>query len=474
MVDTSYPTVFYWTCDDDGLRLHRYIDEDEGPLDFSPPILIAAAVAKVGDRWEGTYTVTTEEGIDLGQIKVTSEIVGIEDVSVPAGNFADCFKLEVAELDPIDDSLYWKETWWLAEGVGLVKIVNDEESLDGFFARPGETRQLLGYNITPSDLTDDEKAIKQLRGDFSDAWEQENLAAIDDLYADSWSSRCRDKTARMQEFADSFAANENIARFASISDIVINGNEAKGISERLSVGIGDDGSGSEWASWNRSSSHMIKEGGEWKYYGSQVDFKINWLNVWTRKYQDESEILVLGGRFKDCSDNFIEVDSFSVTGPPGTFTDLDLIPEWDGGYYDEYFLGADIADATDGFYTYTVGDVSGNTLQSTDYLEVLPLMDIQNLDSATVGGAAEPYNVTLKWYPVAEAQYYKVELQRYTGGIYWVYVDSASVDVSEIQWVFYNLTSATDYRWRVRARQNDFYGNMDNESRSDWAPFSTP
>ena len=97
MVDTSQPTVFYWTCDDDGLRLHRYIDEDEGPLDFSPPILIAAAVAKVGDTWEGTYTVTTEEGIDLGQIKVTSGIVGIEDVSVPAGNFADCFKVEVAE-----------------------------------------------------------------------------------------------------------------------------------------------------------------------------------------------------------------------------------------------------------------------------------------------------------------------------------------------------------------------------------------
>ena len=477
MVDTSQPTVFYWTCDDDGLRLHRYIDEDEGPLDFSPPILIAAAVAKVGDRWEGTYTVKTEAGIDLGQIKITSEIVGIEDVSVPAGDFADCFKVEVAELDPIDDSLYWKETWWLAEGVGLVKIVYSPESVDedGIFAGKGEeTRQLLGYHITPSDLTDDEKKIKELRGDFSNSWEQENLAAIDNLYSNSWSSRCRDKTARMQEFADSFAANENIANFASISDIVINGDEAKCMIQRLSVGIGDDGSGSEWASWNRSSSHMIKEGGEWKYYGDQVDYKINWLNVWTRKYQDESESLILGGAFSDCSDNPIEVDSFSVTGPPGTFTDLNLIPEWDGGYFNEYFLSADIADATDGFYTYTVGDVSGNTLQSTDYLEEWPLMDIQNLDSATVGGAAEPYNVTLNWYPVAEAHYYRVGLQRDTGGGSWVYVDRASVDASETQWVFYNLTSATDYRWTVRARQNDSYGNMDNESRSDWAYFSTP
>ena len=101
-------------------------------------------------------------------------------------------------------------------------------------------------------------------------------------------------------------------------------------------------------------------------------------------------------------------------------------------------------------------------------------MDIQNLDSATVGGAAEPYNVTLKWYPVAEAHYYRVALQRDTGGGNWVYTDRALPDGSEIQWVFYNLTSATDYRWTVRARQDDSYGNMDNESRSDWAYFPTP
>ena len=36
------------------------------------------------------------------------------------------------------------------------------------------------------------------------------------------------------------------------------------------------------------------------------------------------------------------------------------------------------------------------------------------------------------------------------------------------------LAAGTNYRWRVRARQGDMYGDYhDNESRSDWEEFST-
>jgi hypothetical protein len=474
MVDTSEPTVFYWTCDDDGLRLHGIIDEDEGLVDFSPPILIAAAVAKVGDTWEGTYTGKNEARIDVGQIKITSKIAGIEDISVPAGDFADCFKVEVAELDIDDDSLLWKEIWWLAEGVGLVKIVYSPESVDedGIFASTGQTRQLLGYHITSSNLTDDEKAIKQLRGDFSDAWEVEDDTAIDNLYADSWYSRCRDKTARMQEFIDFFAAHEAIANFASISDIVINGNEAKCMRQRLSVGIDGDGTGSEWASWNRSTDHMIKEGSEWKYYGSQQNFKINWSHVATRQYPDEDKFLILGGGFSDCSDTRIEVDSFSVTGPPGTLTDLDLTPEWVDAD-EEYFLQADIADATDGFYTFTVGDASGNIHQYTDYLEEYPFLDIPTLLEPTEGETVASVDVFLDWVPVAGAHGYLVNLVELAAdGITWVSQINGFTTVD--QYTFYGLQSGTTYQWRVRPRNFDGYGDWDNETRSDWWNFTTP
>jgi ketosteroid isomerase-like protein len=333
----------------------------------------------------------------------------------------------------------------------------------------------LGYHITPSDLTDDEKLIKELRGDFSDAWEQENLPAIDNLYADSWSSRCKDKTERMQGFEDEFLTHETIANFASISDIVINGNEAKCMIQRLAIGMVDDGSGSEWASWNRSTSHMIKEGSEWKYYGSHQDFTIDWgQGLWTRQYPDASKFLILGGAFSDCSDNRIEVDSFTVTGPPETFTDLDLTPEWDDLSPDEYFMKADIADATDGFYTHTVGDASGNIHQYTDYLEVFPILAIPNLVSPIGDVQVPSVNVTLIWDQVPEAQYYRIELQRDTGGGNWVGERNAMPDGAETQVFFDNLPAGTDYRWRVRPRQNDTYRDWDNETRSDYEYFSTP
>jgi len=476
MVDTSAPTAFYWTCDDDGLRLHRYIDEDEGPLDFSPPILIAAAVAKVGDRWEGTYTVTTEAGIDLGQIKVTSEIVGIEDVSVPAGDFADCFKVEVAELDPTDDSLYWKETWYLAKNVGLVKIVYSPESEDedGMFAGQGETRQLLSYHITPSNLTPDEEAIKQLTADISYAWEQEDQAAIENLFSDAYFSRCRNKTVRMQEFNDFFDNHYAIANLASISDIVINGNEARCIDERYILGIDGNGLGSLWANWQRSSSHFVKEGGEWKYYGDQMDFGIGYMFAFTRKYADQSRTLALDAGMVDCAGDPVNVDSeissLTVTGPPGTFTDLDLAAAWDPSWL-EYWLEEDISNAQNGFYTFRLEDVSGNIYETTDYLVVMPPLDIPNLVSPIDGATTSSTDVTLDWNPVAGTDVYRVDVDvwdidhwRRTLRI------TTSADQADA-----SLAAGTDYRWRVRPRQTDKYeAYFDNESSSGWEEFSTP
>jgi hypothetical protein len=344
---------------------------------------------------------------------------------------------------------------------------------DGIFAGKGEeTRQLLGYHITPSDLTDDEKKIKELRADYSDYWEQENLAAIGNLYADSWYSSCEDKTARMQELADSFAAYENIANFASISDIVINGDEAKCMIQRLAVGMVAHGTGSEWVTWSRSNAHMIKEGSEWKYYGNQIGFQIGWMFAWTRKYPDESRFLDLVAAMRDCAgdlaDKDSEITSLTVTGPPGTFTDLDLAAEWNPDWL-EYWLEEDISKAQNGFYTFRLVDYLGNILETTDYLVVMPPLDIPNLVSPVNDAVVPPGYVALDWDDVDGADYYRVDLERDVDGS-WI---RESAWPSESQAVFI-LPGATDFRWRVRARQRDLYGeSYDNESRSGWAYFST-
>jgi hypothetical protein len=220
---------------------------------------------------------------------------------------------------------------------------------------------------------------------------------------------------------------------------------------------------------------MIKEGDEWKFYGSQQDFKINWSHVATRQYPDESKFLILGGAFSDCSDNRIEVDSFTVTGPPGTFTDLDLTPEWDDLSPDEYFMKADIADATDGFYTHTVGDVDGNIHQYTDYLEKYPFLDIPTLVSATVDDTGPEIDVLLDWEPVAGTHGYMVNLVELDASDNWVSQSSQFINPWDpTECTFTALTAGTDYQWRVRPRNFDNYEDWDNETRSDWEYFSTP
>jgi hypothetical protein len=466
MVDTSFPTGLFWTCDDDGLRLHRFFDEDGDAIDFSPPMLFADAVVRVGNRWENTYTLLVGN-IDVGTIKVTGEIIGVEDVSVPAGTFADCLKLMITLYDAADNSLEFKETWYLAENVGLVKIVNAPESVDSFLAREGETRRLLSYHITPSNLTPDEEAIKQLRRDFADAWEQENQAAIDNLLHTGWYSRCRDRNDELQGYSDFFANNETVSHSASISDIVINGDEATGLTECLFISI--DGIGSLRAEWKRSTNYMKKEGGVWKFYGSHQDFKIDWYRVFKRQYPDASKFLVSGGAFRDCSDNRIQVDSFTLTGPPGTYIDRDLTQEWVAADSEYFLKDIDLTNAANGFYTCTV-EKDGQIHQRTDYLEVWPFLDIPNLVSSTVVGT----DVTLQWDLVDGTHYYQIDLQRDAGGGNWVNERIAIALGGQTKVVFDNLPAATDYRWRVRPRNVDRYIDWDNETRSDWEYFSIP
>ncbi len=101
-------------------------------------------------------------------------------------------------------------------------------------------------------------------------------------------------------------------------------------------------------------------------------------------------------------------------------------------------------------------------------------MDIPNPVSPTGDVQVPSVNVTLIWVQVPEAQFYRIELQRYTFGGNWVFERDAFPSPPEIEVIFDNLPPVTDYRWRARARQNDLYGSMDNETRSDWAYFSTP
>jgi hypothetical protein len=96
------------------LRLHGYLDEEGTLTVFDPPIVFAGITGRVGDIHVGIFTIEEE------QYSYEIELVGVEDVSVPAGDFEGCLKFSFFVYPTSElPSLYGSETFWLAEGVGF-------------------------------------------------------------------------------------------------------------------------------------------------------------------------------------------------------------------------------------------------------------------------------------------------------------------------------------------------------------------
>jgi hypothetical protein len=104
-----------------GLRWHAHIDcEDTRDLlaELCDPLVIAVAEAQVGDTILSHGCLFSDGGL-------LCTFEGIEDISVPAGNFKDCFKFKLY-------AIYWEWSMerfngvsyrWYAKDVGLVKSV---------------------------------------------------------------------------------------------------------------------------------------------------------------------------------------------------------------------------------------------------------------------------------------------------------------------------------------------------------------
>jgi hypothetical protein len=192
MADTrDFPAAHYWTNDINGLRLYKIkrYDPMEGPFEvqFSAPIKWADAECIVGSIQEGTRT-ACENGSCFDFI-YSIQFVGFEDITTPAGNFSNCAKFK-AKLYPVGESPddYGYETLWLGKNVGFVKAQSDINADFGLFTWAGETRQLISYYLTPSDMTQDEidvrNAIKQAESYFRQKDLTNFMAMIDDNYLD--------------------------------------------------------------------------------------------------------------------------------------------------------------------------------------------------------------------------------------------------------------------------------------------------
>jgi hypothetical protein len=473
MVDTQEPRVTFWTNDKDGLRMHGIMKGDGYLWELPIPFVLANAVVKVGDKNEAAITLG-EQGI-----KVVSQLVGVEDVTVPAGTFKGCLKFELSGYPIVGGPEgFGAEAFWLARNVGFVKGVTEENAAFSLFTDEGQTRQLLSYHITASNLTPDEEGIKQLKRESARYWEREDLDGLMALYSEDYYHQCRDWSDWRAWFEQLLIENSERMAFISLGDIVVNGENAYAITEYLDTGI-EEATGERWWDWHRNGDTYKRENREWRFYGSQLEVHPKRLNVRVRNRADTGLDLAIRAKIFDCADGE-PIDSpdmvrlLTITAPPGISIDPDLTPGW----YERprkpgrrgFRRIEGIEKARSGLYTYTIEDHNGNFLDFTDYLETSAPLAIPNLVSPRDGEVVPAGDVLFVWDSVDQTDDYKLKIEYLEDGV-WM-SDMDRVKTTDTQLVV-DLPAETDFRWVVKARQTDVYGNVDAISKSVEAYFST-
>ena len=120
MEDGGEYTCYLWK--DNGLIFYRRADIT-GPYRADTPSLWLPPSLTVGESITSTIPITiytTETGIVLRQygLNRTVTLNNTEEITVPAGTFTNCLKIEISGDN--------NETMWLAEGVGRVKFIDDK------------------------------------------------------------------------------------------------------------------------------------------------------------------------------------------------------------------------------------------------------------------------------------------------------------------------------------------------------------
>ena len=458
MVDTLYPVVYYWTNDESGWRMHGFMfmefDEDDAFfLKFSDPIIFADPFYKIGDKKEGILAI---ENAGTEELKYKVTLMGVEDVSVPAGNFTNCLKFEIviypSDADPDN---YGSETLWLAKGVGFVKGKTDGNAYGYIFTGNGVNRQLLSYTICKSsDLTTDQKAIKDIYNRAEGFIAEESIDDLMGLYSSSYISECVNKESLRSIWQNVFDEHTNILFFMSPGEIVINDNRAQVTIELLETGMHQE-SGQRWWNWERYAAFFIKENGVWKNYGDQLDFIPSGANVFVRSLPG-GESFVIDLDIMDCNGQYItspdNIAFLTIDGPPETIISAE-----------------GITNGTNGFYTFTLEDINGKIWQFTDYLDLdlaQPLSPSELISPDDGAVNILPGEVSLSWNPVDNSDYYWVD-----------FINISEARQESSTKVIATCPADTTFEWRVVARHYDLYGLLngdhDYESTSHWRSFST-
>ena len=130
------PNKFFIKTEPDGILLFRAIASvavfGEITIDYSPPQTFLPVPIGLGSEW----TVSGEAkarllGLEIKiEVANTAKVVAIEDVTVPAGTFRDCLRIEQQlqiQLSPALATIpSTSSTMWLAPDIGIVQALNSD------------------------------------------------------------------------------------------------------------------------------------------------------------------------------------------------------------------------------------------------------------------------------------------------------------------------------------------------------------
>ena len=217
-LEFSDGSQFFFSADQDGYKIHRLFQPSAVELQpgvfvdvtitFDPAVVFIGQVVEAGDIFSGSGTATVDlagVGSDTVPYQSESTFLGIESVSVPAGDFNDTmhvdssFSLSGTLLgQPFAQVQSFEQ--WVGRSVSFVKFI---QAADGV----GTTNELLTSSlIGPVDLTgtiqtaggDDVCAMVLASGKFMFSCNPAGVFSLTDL------ARENDGTVKRQIYADGF------------------------------------------------------------------------------------------------------------------------------------------------------------------------------------------------------------------------------------------------------------------------------
>jgi len=235
-LEFSDGSTFFFSQDQDGYKIHRLIQPSAVELQpgffvdvtitLDPPVVFVSQIVNAGDEFTGSGTATVElagVGTDSVAYQSQSTFVGIESVTVPAGDFDDTmhldssFSLSGTLLGAPFAQVQGFEQW-VGRSVGFVKFIQD---VDG----ASTTNELLTSSFidTPVDLSGTVKtadgtdicSMVLASGQFMFSCNPPGVFSLADL------PRENDGTAKRQIYADGFFPEIDILTGSSDDAVVM-------------------------------------------------------------------------------------------------------------------------------------------------------------------------------------------------------------------------------------------------------------